>query len=66
MLIGTTVNALAIVLGSLSGLLLRHLTGLGSRTAPADGQPTVGERLQDIIMKGVALCVLYIGVDGML
>lgn len=62
MLTGSIVNALAVVAGSLTGLLLRrladHLPGAG-------GTQTAGH-LQDIIMKGVALCVLYIGIDGCL
>ena len=51
MLIGTLVNALGILGGSAAGLLL-------GRLIPA--------RLADAVTKGVALCVFYIGVSGML
>ena len=50
-MLGTLVNAVAIVLGSFLGLLLKK------------GLP---EKITDAIMKGVALCVLYIGLDGCL
>lgn len=50
-MLGTLVNAGAIVLGSFLGLLLKK------------GLP---EKITDAIMKGVALCVLYIGLDGCL
>ena len=62
MLIGTTVNAIAIIAGASVGLFLRRVTGL---SGSVDANSLAG-RLQDIIMKGVALCVLYLGVDGML
>ena len=62
MLIGTTVNAIAIIAGASAGLFLRRVTGL---SGSVDSHSLAG-RLQDIIMKGVALCVLYLGVDGML
>lgn len=50
-LTGTIVNAAAIVAGSIVGLLL-------GKFIPA--------HLSSAVEKGVALCVLYIGVDGML
>lgn len=50
-LTGTIVNAAAIVAGSIFGILLGKF---------------VPERLRSAVEKGVALCVLYIGVDGML
>lgn len=50
-MLGTVVNAAAILVGSLLGLLLKK------------GIP---EKMNDAIMKGVALCVLYIGLDGCL
>lgn len=62
MLIGTTVNALAILAGSAAGLCL---TRLAKRLPLAEGGE-LGRRLQDVIMKSVALCVLYIGVSGSL
>ncbi|MCI2057468.1 MAG: DUF554 domain-containing protein [Oscillibacter sp.] len=65
---GTTVNALAIIAGSLLGLLLKWLPGKLSKTFPSleTAGHGLGQRLQDIIMKGVALCVLYIGISGCL
>ena len=50
-MLGTIVNAGAIVLGCALGLLLRR------------GIP---ERVTDAVMKGIGLCVIYIGVSGAL
>lgn len=51
MLTGTIVNSLGILGGCVVGLLLGKL---------------IPERLADAVTKGVALCVFYIGVSGML
>lgn len=51
MLTGTFVNALSIIAGCAVGLLLGKL---------------IPERIADTITKGLALCVLYIGISGML
>ncbi|MCR5825463.1 MAG: DUF554 domain-containing protein [Oscillospiraceae bacterium] len=48
---GTVVNALGILAGTAVGLLLGRL---------------IPEKLGDAVTKGVALCVFYIGVSGML
>ena len=50
-LTGTIVNSAAIIAGSIAGLLLGKF---------------IPERFSDAMEKGAALCVLYIGVDGML
>ncbi len=50
-MLGVTINALAIVVGGLLGLLIKK------------GIP---ERYSDAIMKGLGLCVLYIAIDGAL
>ena len=50
-MLGTIVNAGAIVLGCAVGLLLRR------------GIP---ERVTDAVMKGIGLCVIYIGISGAL
>ena len=50
-LTGTIVNVIAVIIGSSIGLLLKK------------GIP---ERFSDSIMKAVALCVIYIGIDGVL
>ena len=63
MLTGTLINTLAILAGSAVGLLLSWLAGRCSRFLPA-GSAALGQRLQTIIMQGVALCVLFIGVSG--
>lgn len=63
MLTGTIVNALAILAGSAAGLLLKWLAGRFSSHLPA-GSASLGQRLQTIIMQGVALCVLFIGISG--
>ena len=65
MLTGTLVNTLAVLAGSVVGLLLTWLAGRFSQVLPA-GSVRLGERLQTIIMQGVALCVLYLGVSGSL
>lgn len=48
-LTGAVVNALAVFIGSAAGLLLKK------------GLP---ERMGDSIMKGLSLCVIYIGISG--
>ena len=65
MLTGTIINALAVLAGSMAGLLLKWLAAHVSSRLPA-GRAALGQRLQSIIMNGVALCVLYIGVSGSL
>lgn len=50
-MLGTIVNTAAILLGCALGLLLKR------------GIP---EKMTDAVMKGLALCVIYIGIDGML
>ena len=65
MLTGTIINALAILAGSAVGLGIHALAGRFSAVLGAKGV-RLGERLQAIVMQGVALCVLYIGVTGSL
>ena len=65
MLTGTIVNALAILVGSAAGLLLTWLAKRFSHLLPS-GSAALGERLQTIIMQGVALCVLFLGISGSL
>ena len=65
MLTGTIINALAILAGSAVGLGIHALAGRFSAVLGAKGI-RLGERLQTIVMQGVALCVLYIGVTGSL
>ena len=65
MLTGTIVNALAILAGSVAGILLSRLAGRFSSVLPASAIK-LGERLQTIIMQGLALCVLYLGISGSL
>lgn len=50
-LTGTLVNSLTIIAGTVIGMLLGKF---------------IPERMSDAVSKGVALCVLYIGIDGML
>ncbi len=50
-MLGTIVNALAVIAGAFIGLLLKK------------GIP---EKISDVVMKGVALCVLYIGISSAL
>ena len=65
MITGSIINALAILAGSAAGLLLKWLAARFSSALPA-GAGQLGHRLQEIIMQGVALCVLYIGISGSL
>lgn len=50
-LTGTLVNSLTIIAGTVAGMLLGKF---------------IPERMSNAISKGVALCVLYIGIEGML
>lgn len=50
-MLGTIVNTIAVLVGSLIGLLLKR------------GLP---ERLADTLMKGLGLCTLYLGISGSL
>lgn len=64
MLLGSLVNAAAILAGSAVGLLLRFFLRRSSRrSASANG---IGDRLQKTVMQGLALCTMYIGVSGAL
>lgn len=65
MLTGTIINTLTVLGGSAAGLLLKWLAGHFGSRLPA-GSAALGGRLQNIIMEGVALCVLYIGISGSL
>ena len=65
MLTGTIINVVAVLVGSAAGLLLKWLATHFSSLFPSNST-ALGERLQDIIMKGVALCVLFIGISGSL
>ena len=50
-MLGVIVNTLTVILGTIIGILFRKF---------------LPQKLGDAVMKGVALCVLYIGIDGML
>ena len=63
MLTGTIINTATVIGGSLIGLLIKYLAG---RFTFSPRISALGARLQDTIMKGVALCVLYIGISGSL
>lgn len=63
MLTGTLINTATVIGGSLVGLLIKYLAGHFTFSPRISA---LGPRLQDTIMKGVALCVLFIGVSGAL
>ncbi len=65
MLTGSIVNGLAILAGTFLGMLLTRLASRFSSLLPSNSA-VLGERLQTIIMQGVALCVLYLGISGCL
>ena len=56
MLLGTVVNSSAIALGALVGVLLSRLLTKSKRF----------DRVADAIMKAVGLCVIYIGISGVI
>lgn len=65
MITGTLLNAAAILLGSAIGLGIKWAsTSLGSRFSPS--ATSRNQRIQQIIMQGIALCVLSIGITGCL
>ena len=61
-LLGALVNAGAIILGGLIGLLIR---ALGKKLNKKQNTSSSPGRFQDIVMKGVGLCVAYIGLSGL-
>ena len=50
-MIGVIVNALAVIIGSVLGILFRK---------------SLSKRINSAVMVGIGLCVIYIGIDGML
>lgn len=62
MLLGSIVNAGAILAGSGAGLLLKRLTARFSSRSGGG----LGERLQTIVMQGLALCTTCMGISGAL
>ena len=65
MLTGTIINTLVILAGSAVGLGIHALAGRFSSVLGEKGA-RLGERLQALMMQGIALCVLYIGISGSL
>lgn len=65
MLLGSTVNGIAILVGSAVGLLLRWVLHRGSGRR-AEGGSRFGERAQKAVMQGLALCTMLIGISGSL
>jgi len=53
-LLGTTINALAVVVGSLVGVLLSKILKKSSRLA----------ELPQVALKAISLCVIFIGIQG--
>lgn len=52
--LGTTINALSVVVGSLLGVLLSKLLSKNSRLAS----------LPDVALKAISLCVIFLGIQG--
>lgn len=65
MLSGTIINAVAVLAGSMVGLLIKHLMHHSGKSSQTN-HVSISERLQGIVMQGLALCVLYIGISGSL
>ncbi len=55
---GTIVNTVAVIAGALVGIVVKHFSHGGKK------EGGLSSELPDAIMKGVALCVLLIGVTG--
>ena len=53
-LLGTTINALAVVIGSLVGVLLSKIRKKSSRLA----------ELPQVALKAISLCVIFLGIQG--
>ena len=64
MLLGSLVNGAAILAGSAVGLFLRFILRRFSRRSKSENG--IGDRLQKIVMQGLALCTMYIGISGSL
>lgn len=64
MLLGPFVNGIAILAGSAVGLFLRFILCRSSRSG--ESGTGIGERLQKLVMQGLALCTMYIGISGAL
>ncbi len=64
MLLGTLVNVVLVILGSMIGLLFRRLLRGKKTDIGEDGSPTLGKRISDAIFCGIGLCVILIGIDG--
>ena len=64
MLLGSLVNGAAILAGSAVGLFLRFILRRSSRRSKSENG--IGDRLQKIVMQGLALCAMYIGISGSL
>lgn len=58
---GTIVNSLGVIAGALVGIIVKSLSSGKNEVDSANG---ISKELPDAIMKGVALCVLLIGVTG--
>ena len=65
MLTGTIINMLTVLVGALIGSFLKWLTNRFSDIFPNKGA-VLENRLETIIMQGIALCVLLIGISGSL
>lgn len=65
MLTGTIINAIAVLAGSFVGLLIKHTMQRSAKAVKSDSIP-LSERIQGIVMQGLALCVIYIGISGTL
>lgn len=65
MLLGSTVNGIAILVGSAVGLLLRRFLYRSSGRRAGNGS-RFGERAQKSVMQGLALCTMLIGISGSL
>ncbi len=66
MLTGTIINTLTVVAGSLVGLIIKWGVGRAAQRPAEKAGSGIGQRLQTLIMQGVALCVMYIGISGSL
>jgi uncharacterized membrane protein YqgA involved in biofilm formation len=59
---GTMVNAFGVIAGALVGIIIKRFSG--KKKEDNKNEESFGTELSDAIMKGVALCVMLIGITG--
>lgn len=63
---GSLVNAIGVAAGAFAGVIAAKVTRIASRKKNTEAAPGSAERLTDAISLALALCVVMIGIGGML